>query len=137
MSAYARDPCIIGAVLLGLVLRLFRLDYAPLWFDETFTARHMQSSYLELAGNLLNGVENSLPGYLMLLKSWTLVAGTSPWMLRFPSVMLSCVAIVLTAALAGTLVSTQASRWAAWLAAISPFLLQHAQEARMYSLIAA
>jgi len=41
----------------------------------------------------------------------------------------------LIGAIAWTIKDRIAGRWAAWLAALSPYLLQHAQEARMYTLL--
>src|SRR5436190_345735 len=59
------------------------------------------------------------------------------WALRVPGVRLSWPAVRLIALAAATRVGRPAGRWAAWLAALSPFLLQHAQEARMYALVVA
>jgi uncharacterized membrane protein len=58
-------------------------------------------------------------------------------MVRLPSVILSVVTVVLIAGIARTIIGEKAARWAAWLAAISPYLLHHAQEARMYPLMSA
>jgi uncharacterized membrane protein len=88
------DPYVIGAVLLGAALRLVRLDYAPLWFDETITAEHVSGTLGEMMRALFDGRENSLPAYLLLIKAWTAVVGASVWTLRVPSVLLSCVAIL-------------------------------------------
>ena len=57
--------------------------------------------------------------------------------LRLPSVVLSLLTVALIAAITKTLSGEKAARWAAWLAAISPYLLHHAQEARMYPLMSA
>jgi 4-amino-4-deoxy-L-arabinose transferase-like glycosyltransferase len=131
------DPYVIGAVLLGAALRLVRLDYAPLWFDETITAEHVSGTLGEMMRALFDGRENSLPAYLLLIKAWTAVVGASVWTLRVPSVLLSCVAILLTSAFARSLAGVRAARWTAALVAISPYFIHHAQEARMYAMVAA
>jgi uncharacterized membrane protein len=131
------DPYVAGAVLLGLALRLTRLDNAALWFDETITAQHVSASAADMLRSLFSGEENSLPAYLLLLKGWTAGAGASEWALRFPSVAFSCATIILTAALARSWCGEGAARWAAGFAAIAPFLIHHAQEARMYALVGA
>jgi len=128
------DPWILGALVVALALRLFRLDAAPLWLDEMITARWIEQPWLETLRIVT--ADNHPPAYVIVLKLWATVAGHSEWALRFPSVVFSCAAVWLTAAAADTLLDRTAARWAAWMAALSPFLLQHAQEARMYALVA-
>ena len=66
-----------------------------------------------------------------------MLTGLSPWSLRVPGLLASVACIPLMAAAAGVLAGTRAARTAAWLAAVSPFLVQHAQDARPYALLAA
>ncbi|MEN8131741.1 MAG: glycosyltransferase family 39 protein, partial [Pseudomonadota bacterium] len=133
------DPWILAAVFLALAIRLFNLDEAALWLDETLTLQRIRMAWDEAFLHELfsGGDANQLPLYFVLLKAWSTVAGTSPLALRLPSVLLSLVTVILIARLAGILISNQAARWAAWLAAVSPYLLHHAQEARMYPLMSA
>jgi len=130
-----RDRWILAALVAGLGLRLVHLGTAPLWLDEVITAEWMREPWARLPGIVLH--DNHPPLYFLLLKAWTRVAGASPWALRLPSALVSAAAIPLVAALAGALVGRPAARWAAWLAALSPYLVQHAQEARMYGLVGA
>jgi uncharacterized membrane protein len=127
------DAWIISAMVVGLALRLFRLGDAALWFDETFTASWVQLPWGEMLRTLLT--DNQLPLYFVSLKAWTLFAGTSPWALRLPGALCSWALVPLCAALAHTVKGQTAARWAAWFAALSPYLLQHAQDARMYALL--
>jgi 4-amino-4-deoxy-L-arabinose transferase-like glycosyltransferase len=80
--------------------------------------------------------DNQAPAYYATAKVWSDVMGLSPWMIRIPSLLASVACIALVAALARALVGVRAARTAAWLAAISPFLIQHAQDARPYALLA-
>lgn len=130
-----RDRCILAAFVAGLGLRLVHLGAAPLWLDEVITAQWMREPWARLPGVVLD--DNHPPLYFVLLKAWTLLAGTSPWALRLPSALVSAAAILLVAEAADALVGRPAARWAAWLAALSPYLVQHAQEARMYALVGA
>src|SRR5262249_31807234 len=75
------------------------------------------------------------PLYFVLAKAARDLLGDSAWALRLPSALLGAAAIPLVAAAAGTLADRRAARCAAWFAALSPFLVQHGQEARMYALV--
>ena len=88
-------PILIGlALLLGLLGRLFSGLYAPLWFDETFTAEIASQTNLhdwvrwclsELGG----------PVHYGLLFLWEKVAGNSNVALRLPSLAVSIAAPLL------------------------------------------
>ncbi|MES2352828.1 MAG: glycosyltransferase family 39 protein [Pseudomonadota bacterium] len=114
-------------------MRLWRLDSAALWFDETFTASWIELPLPQMMRVVLS--DNHLPFYFLMLKAWTAIVGTSPEMLRLPSAIFSLLTIPLIGAIAWVIKDKTAARWAAWLAALSPYLLQHAQEARMYTLL--
>jgi mannosyltransferase len=127
------DPWILGAMLVAIAVRLARLDDAPLWFDETLTATTVRMSWAQMVQSTI--VDNNLPLYFLLLKAWTVLAGTSPWALRLPSAVFSWATVPLCAGIAYTFKDKAAARWAAWFAALSPYLLQHGQEARVYALL--
>jgi mannosyltransferase len=133
-SIYA-DTWILGALIAALVLRLINLSSAALWLDETFTATWVRMSWMDMFRAVLS--DNHLPLYPALMKAWAAVVGTSPWVLRLPSVALSCAMVPLVAAAALPLAGRSAARWAAYLTALFPYLIQHAQEARMYALFGA
>lgn len=135
------DWVIAAAIAAAFILRMFRVGFAPLWHDEVETAIWAGLHPGQIARTVVwrvafgNYDPYQLPFYFVLVNVWTAVMGVTPFMLRFPSVMFSTVAVGLIAANGVTLVNRQAARWAAWLAAISPYLLHHAQEARGYALI--
>lgn len=127
------DAWLLPPILVGLVLRLIRLDTAPLWLDETFTVRWIALPWNEMLHAVL--ADNHLPLYFVLAKAWTGFMGGSPWAIRLLSVVFSWSMVSLVAATAATLSGKSAARWAAWLTALSPYLLQHGQEARMYTFL--
>jgi uncharacterized membrane protein len=133
------DPWILAAVVAALCIRLINLDEAALWFDETLTAQRIELTWNGVIHDVFFGGYNAnqVPFYFLMTKAWSTLAGSSPMMLRLPSVILSVVTVVLIAGIARTTIGEKAARWAAWLAAISPYLLHHAQEARMYPLMSA
>jgi 4-amino-4-deoxy-L-arabinose transferase-like glycosyltransferase len=136
-----RDRWVIGAVVFGLLIRLTGLDGAPLWFDEVDTAAWAALSPEQLFDGVVRRIPSGrydptqMPLYFLVVNAWTTVAGLSPWSLRFPGVVFSVGTVALSGAVAGILIDRYAARWAAWLSAISPYLLHHAQDARMYGLV--
>jgi uncharacterized membrane protein len=80
--------------------------------------------------------DNHPPLYFAVVKATRDLLGDAPWVLRLPSAVLGAAVIPLAAAAAEALTDDRrAGRWAAWFAALSPFLVHHGQEARMYALV--
>ena len=129
------DPWLWGALLVAIVVRLIRLDEAAFWLDETFTVTWVRLPWWEMIRAVL--ADNHLPLYFIVIKAWICLAGVSPWTLRLPSVLFSWAIVPLTAAIGEVIDGKRTARWAAWFAALSPYLLQHAQDARMYALLGA
>lgn len=127
------DSWIVTSFIVGIALRLYRLGEAPFWLDETFTAIWVKLPWREMLSAVFS--DNHLPLYFVLLKAWSAIAGTSEIALRAPNVFFSMLTIPLVAAIAWAIKDLIAARWAAWLATLSPYFLQHAQEARMYPLL--
>lgn len=125
------DPVVVAATLAALALRLLGLDRAPLWFDETYTATWVALPWGASAREALDA--NHLPTWFLLLGAWSRAFGESPWLLRLPGVLASVATVPLVAAIARLAVDRGAGRRAAWLVAILPFAIHHAQEARMYA----
>jgi len=131
VAIYA-DGWIVGAMASALILRLINLGTAAFWLDETFTVNWIQLPWIEMMRAVL--ADNHLPLYPALMKVWAGAAGVSTWGVRLPSVIFSSAMVPVIAAIAWTLLSRVQARWAAWLTALSPYLVQHAQDARMYAL---
>lgn len=127
------DAWIIAAVIVGTLLRIIQLDTATLWFDETLTASWVTLPWNDMLAVVLT--DNHLPLYFVLIKAWTGIFGDSALALRSFSVPFSVATILIIAATAKILSDRATASWAAWLAALSPYLLQHGQEARMYALL--
>lgn len=125
-SVLAGDLLLVGAA--ALALGLIRLGAPSLWVDEAFTARATDLSLGELIDR-----QYHLP-YYVLLEPWVLVAGTSEWALRLPSVaglVLSCVLLVV---LAQRFFDRRVALVSGLLLAASPFLVKWSQQARGYTL---
>ena len=77
------------------------------------------------------------PAYYLLLFGWTRLAGLGLLALRLPGIVMGAITVIGFAALAGRLVDRSVGRSAAWLAAVSPWLVQISAYARPYSMAVA
>lgn len=135
MAQHRIDPWIIAAVVLGAALRFINLGSAPLWFDETFTFHHLVIPWNGWLAAVIR--DNQAPVYYALTKAWTGVVGLTPFDMRIPGLIASVACIPLAAAVARHLAGDGPARVSAFVTAISPYLIQHAQDARPYALLAA
>ena len=117
-----------GAIV-ALTLGLFQLGQPSLWVDESFTARATGYPFARLSG------ENHWL-YYTLVKTWTLIAGTGEWALRFPSVVGAVVAVVLLYLFGRRLLGPRAGLVASVLFAVNPFMVKWSQQARSYTWVA-
>jgi Predicted membrane protein len=78
----------------GLALRLYRLDAQSLWIDELNTWwMVVHTSWGSLIEELFKS-ESAYPLYHLLLKAWIALAGDSEWAMRFPSALAGALAVV-------------------------------------------
>ncbi|NJP04597.1 MAG: hypothetical protein HC837_02670 [Chloroflexaceae bacterium] len=129
---------LVTITLVGLGLRCFQLGANGYWHDEmitTFLARLPP-------GEIVQSVtisDSHPPLYHILVHGWLLLIGDDLLSLRFFSVLLSTLCILLTYVLGRQLFGVSGSGialLAAALMAISPFQIFHGQQARMYPLLA-
>jgi len=115
-------------IIVAFLLRLYHLGYHNLWHDE-------MCSFFEFfpLKNLLRFWDPPL--YFSILAGWTKIFGFSEFSLRFPSLLFSLASIPVLYLLGKELFNKSAGLYAAAIAALSPFYLWYAQEARSYSLM--
>jgi len=122
-----------GLTALGAVLRFGLLGHQSLWYDETFTAFVVQSSWSHLFQ--IVAADTHPPLYYLVVKLWTLVAGTGEAALRIPSAVVGTASIPVTWALARRVAPGPTSLLAALLVAVAPVGVMMSQDARMYALL--
>jgi 4-amino-4-deoxy-L-arabinose transferase-like glycosyltransferase len=124
---------IAGIVLLGLVLRLVRLNFQPLWWDEGWSLYFATTG----VGNMmqLTAVDIHPPLYYLLLHAWIGLFGPKPISVRLLSVFIGAASIPLLYAVGKRLFRKTAGLLAALLLAVSPFHIYYSQEVRMYGLV--
>ncbi|MBC7225157.1 MAG: glycosyltransferase family 39 protein, partial [Anaerolineae bacterium] len=120
-------------LVLGLGLRLARLTFQPLWWDEGYSVYFAILPLAEMVRQ--TAVDIHPPLYYALLHGWTALLGTGPVALRTFSAFAGLAAVPLAWALGQRFGGRQAGWAAALLAAASPFLVFYSQEVRMYALV--
>ncbi|NTU80768.1 MAG: hypothetical protein HGA45_15555, partial [Chloroflexales bacterium] len=131
-----RAAALLAALtLVGLGLRLFRLDYSGYWHDEVI------SHFLALvpAPEIFQSVtasDSHPPLYHILLHYWGALFSYDLVPLRLFSVLTSLLCVPLTYLLGRAVVGPAVGMVAAALMAVGPFQILHGQQARMYPLLA-
>jgi hypothetical protein len=132
-----RDVVWVGLLMVALAgVRVWGLGASCLWFDEVFSvhaARHGWGALVEfVALDLIHP-----PLFYVLLKGWIALAGSEAvwWLRLFPllTATAACVPVVLLCRELG--LRPRVGQVALGLMAVSGFLIQHAREVRMYSLL--
>jgi hypothetical protein len=122
-------------LLLAVALRLYRIDAQSFWNDEGNSARLAERSVCLI----LEGAEGDIhpPGYYLALHYWRTLLGHSETALRGLSALCGVALVACTYLLGRRLFADQAvGLAAAALAALNPFQVYYAQEARMYAALA-
>ncbi|HEX7588224.1 MAG TPA: glycosyltransferase family 39 protein, partial [Anaerolineae bacterium] len=115
-------------------LRVFRLDFQSLWYDEAFSFYLAQFSLADITARTAADIQPPL--YYYLLHFWTLLASQREFALRFFSLYFGMLTIPLLYVSARRLFTNRvAGLAAAALASLSPLYIWYSQEARMYTMI--
>ncbi len=116
---------------MGFALRVGRLDYQSLWYDEGSSVYLARQSL----GAITTGAAHDIhpPLYYYLLHWWMAAAGQSEFALRSLSVATGLLIVPLLYVLGRRLWCHQAGLLAAVAGAVSPLLVYYSQETRMYA----
>ena len=127
---------ITAVLLLGLCVRVLRIDTAELWLDEACTAAFADMSQSDLFHALLT-TEGHPPIYYELMMAWRAIGDSSALWLRLPSLIAGLALIIATFQIARRLLGDQNAWLPALAAAVSPIGIYYSIEARQYALLAA
>lgn len=120
------------ATAVGLALRIFLLGHQSLWVDEYLT---WHTAYVGTPMPLADVLRNDHgPLLQVILHLWTSLVGDSEFSLRLPSALATTALVPVLAALAARVLGVRMASPAAWMAALSPYLVWYGQEARNYGL---
>jgi 4-amino-4-deoxy-L-arabinose transferase-like glycosyltransferase len=134
-SKGSRRYLVLGVlILMALGLRLGRLTFQPLWWDEGWSLYFASAD----VGTLLErtAVDIHPPLYYMLLHLWIGLFGSSVVAVRLLSVLIGVATVPVLYLVARRLMGEGGGLVAAFLLAISPFHIYYSQEVRMYGLVA-
>ncbi|RME79589.1 MAG: hypothetical protein D6784_00495, partial [Chloroflexi bacterium] len=136
-----RPRLILLLLLLWLAfgLRLYRLDFQSIWWDEGHSIFVAQHPIAQIPA--LPAMDVHPPAYFALLHLWMGLAGESEFALRFLSTLFGLLTVALLARFAADIARRRRGQphRAAWLtallAALSPLYVAYSQEVRGYTLI--
>ena len=126
---------VLGLAALALALRLYRLDFQSLWWDEGIS---LYLASLDLNGLVFQkdfALDLHPPLYHLLLAAWTVVAGADAFSARAFSALVGVLNVPLLYALVRRLANGRAALAASLLLAVSPVHVFYSQELRMYTLM--
>jgi uncharacterized membrane protein len=115
--------------LLAFGLRVFHLDFQPIWFDEDL-AYQRATATLDISLASMDGS----PLYYFLLRGWVYLAGSSLYALRFFSALCGTLILPLIFQVTRRLPGREAALATLTVAVFAPFYIYYSQEARTYSL---
>ncbi|MHB1005808.1 MAG: glycosyltransferase family 39 protein [Chloroflexota bacterium] len=125
----------LGAAVVALALRLHRLDFQTLWWDEGISLYLAAQGLDALVFHKNFALDLHPPLYHLLLGIWTGIVGQDAFTARALSVFLGVANVPLLYALVRRLAGPVASVAAAWVLAVSPVHIYYSQESRMYTLM--
>lgn len=129
-----RSTIFISALLLlGAILRFYRLTNQSYWFDELYIAFTMKGDFWAHLQNLWYR-ENHPPLYIIALKEWVSIFGLSEWTMRALSATLGTLSIYIVYLLARLLRSEPVALLTAALFCLSPLAIYYSQEVRYFAL---
>ncbi|MFQ5886621.1 MAG: glycosyltransferase family 39 protein, partial [Anaerolineae bacterium] len=118
---------------LAFALRIVRLDFQPLWWDEGWTVYFATSDISSMVAR--TAIDIHPPFYYLLLHLWALLLGASPFAIRFFSLLVGVLSLPLIFLVARRLFNPSIGLLAALVWAVAPFPIYYSQEARMYALV--
>ncbi len=132
MPGNSAASAVLLITLLAFALRLLRLDFQPLWWDEGYSVYFASQDLATLT--LKTAADIHPPLYYYLLHAWIALFGASDVALRLLSVAIGTATIPVFYAVGRRLASGGTALLACLLLAVSPFHMYYSQEVRMYAL---
>ena len=129
------DIAVVLTLAVAAVVRVATLDQESFWYDEALTLEHVHGSFGDVMEHV-NDTEATPPLYFLLAWVWSQVFGIHEVALRSLSTVIGIVTVALVIAATQRLTDRRTARFAGALAALNPFLIYYAGEARSYALLA-
>ncbi len=131
----------VGVLVLGLIcifltaltLRLWRLDYQSLWYDEFLTVQAAKMPFAALYDQLAAAESNKPPLHFLILH-WVVRILPGDYWLRVPSAIFGAATCVIGVLLGQRMLGQKWGWMLGLLLAFSPMHVFYSQEVRMYSM---
>lgn len=125
--SFFRDPVLILILSSAFFLRIWRLGFRDLWYDEAITV---------LLPDLYSHTWiRHPPLYFFFINIWSRIFGISEFMFRLPSFLFNFSSVILLFKIAKENFNYKVAVFSALFCALSPFQIWYAQEARPYALL--
>jgi uncharacterized membrane protein len=124
---------LLALTLLALILRAYRVDFQPLWWDEGWTVYFATADVSSMIAR--TAIDIHPPFYYLILHFWILIFGPGAVSVRLFSVGIGTLSIPLMFLVAQRLLGRRTALIAALILAVAPFHVYYSQEARMYALV--
>lgn len=131
-SARWAQPVLVGAILIGFAIRIFRVEAPSIWWDEGYSAYLATQGWRDIVR--LTAADIHPPAYYFLLKLWALPTGLSEFALRYLSVLVSLLVLAVTYGVVRRILGRSAALLSVVVLAVAPYQWAFAQDARMYPL---
>ncbi|MBI5747573.1 MAG: glycosyltransferase family 39 protein [Nitrospinae bacterium] len=130
------SPNIILSLLIvtGLILRLYRLDFRSLNFDEANSIAFAKNSITYILDKTPLSIGDLHPPFFHILLHFHISVSETEFWVRLISAVLGVIIIYITYLLGRYLFDLRTAMLGAFLVMLSPFFISYSQEARMYPL---
>jgi hypothetical protein len=125
---------LVGLILIGFALRLYRINVPSLRGDEAFTVVHWMRTPLAESTAAIATIDPQPPLAYALFRVWWLVLGDNEYLARYLPALLNLIGIAALYALGKRLSGARVGLVAALLWTVHPFQIWHAQDARNYAI---
>jgi hypothetical protein len=129
-------PELVATVVVGAVLRLYRLADESLWLDEAYSVGIVRRRSFGWLAFQHPTYDPHPPLHYLLLKPWVAFVGPSEMAVRLYAVLFGLLTIAVAYALGRELFDRRVGAIGALLVAVAPFHVWHSQNVRMYGLLA-
>ncbi len=126
---------IVLLLLLAFGLRAWDVGRADLTFDEVATYFVAHRSPLDVIRYVMSATREHPPLYYLGISLWCKIAGTSEFVLRYPSVLIGVLTVALGIQMGRRLLDPESGWWTGVLLATLPFAIWAGRTGRMYALM--
>lgn len=124
---------IISIIILSAFLRLYKLDFRSLWYDEVQTIRSAQASHVLLPDFQKSPNHRTL--YITMMHYWLGLFEKSDFLTRLPSAIFGILSVFLVYLLVKKIFDEKTAFLSTLVFSLSKINIWYSQEARVYSLL--